>query len=73
MPPFHILIFNCGSSSLNYKLFETAGSDKLKVLAYGKAHRVGVQGSEPSFIEHHHLGQMEKISCPYPAIARQLP
>lgn len=50
-----ILVFNCGSSSQNYKLYRAEGTH-LEVLCKGKAHRVGVKGSEPSFIEHT-LGQ----------------
>jgi acetate kinase len=50
-----ILVFNCGSSSQNYKLYRTQGTH-LEVLCKGKAHRVGVKGNEPSFIEHT-LGQ----------------
>src|SRR5512138_398887 len=49
-PPMNILVFNCGSSSLNYKVFSSAGHG-LQVVCRGKAHRVGVQGSEPAFIE----------------------
>jgi acetate kinase len=64
MPRMHIFIFNCGSSSVNYKLFEITEKETLKVLAYGKAHRVGVQGSEPSFIEHHLGDRTEKITLP---------
>lgn len=47
----NILVFNCGSSSLNYKVF-TENNSKLEIKAKGKAHRVGVKGTEPSFIEH---------------------
>jgi len=50
-----ILVFNCGSSSQNYKFYRAEGTH-LEVLCKGKAHRVGVKGSEPSFIEHT-LGQ----------------
>ena len=57
MSSIYILIFNCGSSSLNYKLFRTPDGESLETLAYGKAHRVGVQGSQPSFIEHHFQGK----------------
>jgi acetate kinase len=46
-----ILIFNCGSSSLNFKIYSTSGPGPLQVIASGKAHRVGVKGSEPSFME----------------------
>lgn len=47
-----ILIFNCGSSSLNYKIFRVDSTQKIKILAKGKVHRVGTQGSHTSFIEH---------------------
>ncbi len=49
----NILVFNCGSSSLNYKVFTLNGLSKLSVVCSGKAHRVGVKGYELSFIEHH--------------------
>ena len=49
----NILVFNCGSSSLTYKVFEVSGSKDAKELISGKAHRVGVKGRESSFIEHH--------------------
>jgi acetate kinase len=49
----NILVVNCGSSSLNYKIFTFSPSGYLEAACYGKAHRVGVQGSEPAFIEHH--------------------
>lgn len=48
----NILVFNCGSSSLTYKLYKTGSTDNIEVVASGKAHRVGVTGTEPSFIEH---------------------
>jgi len=48
----HILIFNCGSSSLSYKVFSISKNRDIEVFIHGKAHRVGVVGSEPSFIEH---------------------
>jgi len=47
-----ILVFNCGSSSLGYKMFGW-DSGEAAVLARGKAHRVGVTGAEESFLEHH--------------------
>jgi len=46
----NILIFNCGSSSLSFKIF-THKERELNVILKGKAHRVGVVGSEKSFIE----------------------
>jgi len=39
----HILIFNCGSSSLTYKLYRVMGEDKLEGPAQGKAPHVGTK------------------------------
>jgi acetate kinase len=49
----NILVINCGSSSLNYKIYTLGPAGYLEVACHGKAHRVGIQGSEPAFIEHH--------------------
>jgi acetate kinase len=51
-----ILVLNCGSSSLSYKLYEDREGSAFGVLAAGKAHRVGVKGSEAAFLEHRHGG-----------------
>ncbi|ELP87733.1 acetate kinase, putative [Entamoeba invadens IP1] len=48
----HILVFNVGSSSLTYKLFENT-----KEIIKGKANRVNVTGAELPFIEHHINGK----------------
>jgi acetate kinase len=48
----NFLILNCGSSSLNYKIYTLGPSGYLETACRGKAHRVGVQGSEPAYIEH---------------------
>jgi len=61
----NILVFNCGSSSQNYKLYRTSTSG-LEIICQGKAHRVGVKGSEPSFIEHTLNGQTTHITLPIP-------
>ena len=47
----NILVFNCGSSSLTFKLFKFV-KNKIDPIFIGKAHRVGVKGTEPSFIEY---------------------
>ncbi len=60
-----ILVFNCGSSSLNYKVYD-ASQKEIKVLLSGKAHRVGVTGSEPAFIEHHSGTSYQKDIQPIP-------
>ncbi len=54
----NILIFNCGSSSLSYKIFSGANAANLKIVAAGKAHRVGVKGTEAAFIEHRLAGEL---------------
>lgn len=56
----NILVFNCGSSSLTYKVFRIKNPENIEVILSGKAHRVGVKGSEPSFIEHHFDKRHEK-------------
>ncbi len=58
------LVFNCGSSSLNYKLFEVNEDDDLLVKAYGKAHRVGVVGTQPAFVEHFQAGEVDREFLP---------
>jgi acetate kinase len=46
----NILVFNCGSSSLSFKVYTYTGG-RFTVVLSGKAHRVGVIGSEKPFIE----------------------
>jgi acetate kinase len=58
------LVFNCGSSSLTYKVFGGTSSAHPDVILHGKAHRVGVQGSEPSFVEHRFQGEVHKHVLP---------
>lgn len=62
----NILIFNCGSSSLSYKLYRAAGSQDLEALLSGKAHRVGVTGTAAAFIEHHLAGERYQQTGPIP-------
>lgn len=62
----NILVFNCGSSSLNYKVYSSTDALPLSVLIKGKAHRVGVKGSEPSFIEHQLNGRSDKTVIDIP-------
>jgi acetate kinase len=47
----HILVFNCGSSSLNYKLYASDGNHLIEV-AFGKAHHLATKSQTPGFIEH---------------------
>ena len=46
----NILVFNCGSSSLNYRVYRCHGLEDRRVVITGKASRVGVTGTEPSSI-----------------------
>ncbi|MDD5484089.1 MAG: acetate/propionate family kinase [Kiritimatiellae bacterium] len=60
----HILVFNCGSSSLSYKIFRTDKRGKPEIFISGKAHRVGVKGSKPSFIVYNFKGKTLKDVIP---------
>lgn len=46
------LVFNCGSSSLTFKVYKVKNSEIVNEILSGKAHRVGVKGKESSFIEY---------------------
>ncbi len=59
----NFLIFNCGSSSLNCKIFAVEGQTTREILA-AKAHRVGVTGVQPGFIEYRFRDESEKDSRP---------
>ena len=60
----NILVFNCGSSSLKYKVYKVRNADQLDQIASGIAHRVGVKSQEASFIENHYHGNTEKLVQP---------
>lgn len=60
----NILVFNCGSSSLTYSVFRIKNPKNIELILSGKAHRVGVKGSESSFIEHHFDKRQEKKEIP---------
>ncbi|MCX5679809.1 MAG: hypothetical protein NTZ95_04040 [Candidatus Omnitrophica bacterium] len=60
----NILVFNCGSSSLTYKVFGVVASKNAKEIISGKAHRVGVKGKAPSFIEHYFQKNISKNTAP---------
>lgn len=62
----NILVLNCGSSSLTYKVFVADLGGSLQVVCSGKAHRVGVRGLEPSFLQHRYLGDERKQEAPIP-------
>lgn len=53
--PTTVAVFNCGSSSLSYKVYEidaAAAAASFVVVASGKAHRVGTASTEAPFLEH---------------------
>jgi acetate kinase len=54
-----LLVFNCGSSSLNYKLYQLSGND-LALSGSGKAHHVGTKSREGSYLMHWSNGRQEK-------------
>ncbi|MBF0331823.1 MAG: acetate/propionate family kinase [Candidatus Omnitrophica bacterium] len=56
----HILVFNGGSSSLSYKVFDFQDSRKVEVVLKGKAHRVGVKGTGHAYIENSFKGKSDK-------------
>ena len=60
----NILIFNCGSSSLTFKVFAVDQLENIRVILSGKAHRVGVKGSKPSSIEYEHGASRESVETP---------
>lgn len=47
----NLLVFNCGSSSLIFKVYSGTRPEDVKEVYFGKASRVGVKGSAPSSIE----------------------
>jgi len=72
----NVLVFNCGSSSLKYKLVDV---DAGKIICGGEAERVGVRSEEPSQIVHRdangesrHPVPMENHSDAYVAITELL-
>ena len=60
----NILTFNCGSSSLTFKVFSVDEVENIQVVLSGKAHRVAVKGSKPSFIEYDRGASRESIETP---------
>jgi len=54
----NVLAFNCGSSSLKYRLIEMPAEHEL---AGGEAQRVGPRTAEPSRIRHQALGRAESL------------
>ena len=59
-----MLVFNCGSSSLTFKVFTASSEADARAVFTGKAHRVGVKGSAPSFLEYHGGPRNERVETP---------
>lgn len=60
----HVLVFNCGSSSLKYSLLEMPGE---RELTRGEAQRVGPVTAEPARILHRRDGVLETVFRPLPS------
>ena len=69
-----VLVFNCGSSSLTFKLFERNINHSINVVFSGKAHRLNVEGDESPFIEYffNNCYENEKLSENTHAYAAEL-
>ena len=63
-PTANFLVFNCGSSSLTFKVFAASSEGDAQPVFSGKAHRVGVKGSQPSFLEYHCGPRHERVEIP---------
>ncbi len=48
----NLLVFNCGSSSLTYRVYHAEAGQELSVLAAGKAHHVGTVTQEAAYLSH---------------------
>ena len=59
----NVLVLNCGSSSLKYRLIEMPSE---RELVAGEAQRVGPRTAERSRIVHHELGQKELVEDDLP-------
>jgi acetate kinase len=62
----NVLVFNCGSSSLKYKLIEMPGE---RELAAGEAQRIGPKTAERSRIIHRQAGKEETVFVEMPGHA----
>ncbi|MDD5678531.1 MAG: acetate/propionate family kinase [Kiritimatiellae bacterium] len=71
----YILVFNCGSSSLSCKIFHCDEAANAELVFSAKAHRVGVEGKEASFLQYQIAGISAKVVVPLPdhrTAARQI-
>jgi acetate kinase len=64
--PVQLLVFNCGSSSLNYKLYRAGDGGELSSLASGKAHHVSAVTQEAAYLVHRRDGLEVRDVRPLP-------
>ncbi len=62
----NILVFNCGSSSLGCKIFQSGEVVNASPIFSAKAHRVGTKGRDLSFVQYHVDGISRKNVAPLP-------
>lgn len=62
----NLLIFNCGSSSLSYKLYRITDQANLVEAAVGKAYHVGTKSQEESYLLHKVGSSQKKEVRPLP-------
>ncbi len=62
----NLLIFNCGSSSLSYKVYRLAAQGQPEEIATGKAYHVGTKSQEESYLQYKAGGHSEKEVKPLP-------
>lgn len=63
----NLLVFNCGSSSLTYRVYEAGDGGQLSPVAAGKAHHVGTVTQEAAYLTHNTGAETEKDVRPLPS------
>ena len=63
----NILVVNCGSSSLGFKVYQTNGSENSKLFLAGKARNVATQTKAEALIEWVQDGIKQERRCPLPS------
>ncbi len=56
-----ILVFNCGSSSLTYKVYRAGSENALQAVAWGKAYHVASPSQAAAYVQHTWNGQSLRI------------
>ncbi len=62
----NILVINCGSSSLTYKVYRAEIPGRLELLTAGKAVHVAVESKEPAYLLYELNGKLERENRPMP-------